>query len=1611
MEPFELKLQQVNYIQDNQFPQNDLDSFSDVIHYDYHLPPSVHTTGVYSSTNVLASPIAAFADTTGNKIQQRPANVFFQPSKVKVTQIYNQSVWSEVPVCTPPHAHFLVNPDEKYHSSTSLPSTPVTQSDIRTLLQVSSNTNSVRKHLHKKFSELTFRMSEKGDNQCPPGDEQNVAAFETVAEALRLQWSVIGNKNITPASPEVVAQIVAEAEKKLKAQKEATNVQNSGHPLAKEDISATAQASSISPGLVFQSFSQSPPLQIGSLATSRSPVAPMLEISSDQRQPLKSSSFDPASVSKELFRQIPASIVASKDKKGWFGGDANVSKSVQGDVKMGSKLDPSHPQKLKISGTESNHGPVLTSSLSDSGSMHTDSLQDDNMSVTSSSSELDMYNDRDTELFLKTLPPVKTVDLKDFMTPSRRDMRHSPPVKETSFQPITNLKKNTESAQESGYSSVYSPPSITSRDSVSKGVLNSENGSSYFTPKLTPIFQITPKAVTNFTSPQIKPSSKKDSSKDMNHSSAQVEELLKEKANLEGQLEMLTFEAQSTLQERAELQAQLASLKLKNINTKGQQKDEASSSLLANVESLKQVRISLEQSLVETKRQLEEKAEEARSLLEELKQSQEISDKFQSRIKELRDEIKSRDMTIQALKNKIAELYVEVQTSLQSKMEADNEARSAKSDLVSLQNARQWYQQQLQTATQARSELQHELTNLQAQAVSQGSIIERLRAENTRLRQQLSETQQRALKEKELLARQLETIQADMMDREATFQEIQRERSFLEDTFATKIQTVEEEKSRIGALMQMTSDMDAQLERANNDLKKKQSLIFTLENEQMDLMKKLTLSQESLIEKDKTIEELEQKLIEVESRLNAFQNSLVGKDVDILKLKEEKAAAEIALKSALEEKRAVDTALESLKHDMGRVEKSFKQMKLELNTKSTELEQLRSDNNESQTELERLRQIFENKKRTLDNTTKEHEIKSAQINELQTQKVSLDSEVILLRDKVSGLESMFQNATKEKEFLDMELTATREKLTKIQQVSVPHKEEETLQKSEVVPETFSMEFRKLEEENTQLKEQLAQIEKSTKKENTKYKARIAKLNSDLKALQGELTDRQQSFDTNVALLSSKLREVISDKEKLETELDMAHKKYELSMMEQQDQISVELQNLASELEQSRLQKQSLESQLRELQSVRELEIHHYQQELSSLQEEITRIQQEQADNTAAEEENQKLALELEKERGRLAGLTQSNATLKQHVSQLEDALAQRESALVDIHSHLSQSTKEREQEEHSYIKRIQILEENLQNEKDSQRDLRKQIGVKITDNKKLKRQNESIKSEQEQLRQDVQQAKQDIGTLQSELDTNKQVQVNLQNQAKTMETENKSIKRELERVQQQLADNMAREPVIQEQIQSLQFQLSLKCSDLEAAQEHLRLSEERQQTEMNSIKQALLEKNSEIEELRSELATTRHDKLSQQAKMAELRSALKSSVQYHKMLRKLSSMKNNSISDLNVELPPLPFDLEDMDKLLLDTAVRALESKPLDNLQSCLSKLRMEITGLQSQLESHTTTIETSANNWSQLENQVKELNHVIQTIANTTMSTATTTSIAAAAVEAADRSTRVIEL
>lgn len=809
-------------------------------------------------------------------------------------------------------------------------------------------------------------------------------------------------------------------------------------------------------------------------------------------------------------------------------------------TEKGSWLNPSLPK-------DENSGRVkhLGDPTSDQGS-------EDNQSVSSAASELEAIQ-TDTERFLKSLPPYKMINVNDIVLKDQSQTTSDLTVNETSFRPVKPVSQNTNTNHDQSsdlYTSQLTDSGIDSvalqeTSHVSMVTSTPKRFSDIDLPHVGPLFN---KVINEPT-----PSRIVHESADKSIKSAELDAVLREKAKLEGKLEMLTEEAQTTLQERAELQAQVSSLRIKMKSLEDKSKHSEVDAMKMELEKARTSRSILEQSLASAQKFLDEKVMETKGLNEELTISQETNDKMHSKVKELRDDIRAKEVTIQALKNKIAELYVEVQSVLQSKMETESEMRSAKSDLNSLLNTKVWYQQQLQSAHEARSKLQHELTMLQGQAASQGSIIERLKTDNAKLRQQMKESQQKALKDKEMLAKHLETIELDMMEREAAFQDIQRERTLLENTFDAKMQSVDDEKSRIQNLIASNNDLDARLEKAQSDLKKKQNQIFNLENEQIEMMKKLTLSQESLVERDTTIEEQQQKLLEVESQLSSFHKTLMAKDSEILQLKEEKAATEIQLKAALEEKTTVDKALENLRTDMGKVEKSFRSMKQELSNKSAEIDQVQKEKHALTMQIEESTKCVEVEKQKAEVSMTEN--KSQMLEKLELQKSRYEDRIKELHNNVQSLEELNVVSSKDNEKLQTELSQTQLKLKDTETQLKNLKQEIDLTKGA----GDGIASQELINENEKLKITIDNLEKQAQKEVSNQKEKNERLETDFNTLKTELTNRQTAFEANVDMLSSRLREVTSEKDKLETELDMAKKKYEISIMEHQGQVNVELQ--------------------------------------------------------------------------------------------------------------------------------------------------------------------------------------------------------------------------------------------------------------------------------------------------------------------------------------------------------------------------------------------------------------------------------------------------------------------
>ena len=430
-----------------------------------------------------------------------------------------------------------------------------------------------------------------------------------------------------------------------------------------------------------------------------------------------------------------------------------------------------------------------------------------------------------------------------------------------------------------------------------------------------------------------------------NNLKQEVATLRRVRAHLEGKVEILEGETRVAIKERSEVQSHLAAimtqLKSQESNTKNIVGER--SALAADLETLKQNRHRLELVVMDAQKLIEEKDHDLRTLHEDLKISHSAGDKLQEKMKGFRQQLQARDETVQALKNKVAELYVEFQTTKQGKILVENELGSVQSTVKSLIDAKEWYQEQLKQSQMNKGKLQQELSRIQSESITSVTLIERLKADNVRIKHAMNEQQQRALQEKEMLARHLEAIEGDMMERESAYTQIQQERESIEA--AMKVEEERLRKSEVDA--SVTED----LKKLKNELRRKQAQVNVLEHEQSELVKRLTLAQESILERDRTIDSLNQKQVEVDVGFRQALSELLSRDEDILKLKNERNSLQIELNSTKEEKESFDNALHTIKDDMGKVEKSFRQMKLELAGRTDELTKTQNVNEELNRQL------------------------------------------------------------------------------------------------------------------------------------------------------------------------------------------------------------------------------------------------------------------------------------------------------------------------------------------------------------------------------------------------------------------------------------------------------------------------------------------------------------------------------------------------------------------------------------------------------------------------------------------------------------------------------------
>ncbi|ETE63184.1 Golgin subfamily A member 3 [Ophiophagus hannah] len=443
-------------------------------------------------------------------------------------------------------------------------------------------------------------------------------------------------------------------------------------------------------------------------------------------------------------------------------------------------------------------------------------------------------------------------------------------------------------------------------------------------------------------------------------------QVLKEKMRLEGQLEALSVEANEALKEKAELQAQLAAvqMKLQTLMEHSQTSQQKQDSLNSEVATLKQSCWELERAMAELQTTLETKNAGLVASHNDLQLAEEQYQRLMGKVEDLQKNVLGKDSMVHDLRQQLSSLQSQLQQVELDRASLTGKLKSSQAEISSLQKVRHWYQQQLTVAQQARIRLQSDMANIKAKAqlqakspfnlkqrrpqsltlkswelissdvskyspfshstlfpqagqMTQVGLLEHLKLENVTLSHQLTETQHRSIKEKERIAAQLQNIEADMLDQEAAFLQIQEAKSMVEDDLQRKLEEFEEEKEQLQKMADSAAALEQELEKVKLTLQQRDLQVETLQQEQLDLMRQLTSTQETLQTRDQTVGELQVRYDELEARLAELQGEAASKDDSIRYLQNEKIVLEVALQVA---KAGQEGLKESIQHLGGHTE-------------------------------------------------------------------------------------------------------------------------------------------------------------------------------------------------------------------------------------------------------------------------------------------------------------------------------------------------------------------------------------------------------------------------------------------------------------------------------------------------------------------------------------------------------------------------------------------------------------------------------------------------------------------------------------------------------------------
>ncbi|KAM4707110.1 golgin subfamily A member 3 [Discoglossus pictus] len=1062
-------------------------------------------------------------------------------------------------------------------------------------------------------------------------------------------------------------------------------------------------------------------------------------------------------------------------------------------------------------------------------------------------------------------------------------------------------------------------------------------------------------------------------------------QVLKEKMRLEGQLESLSVEASQALKEKTELQAQLAAVNTKlqaelDQNQSSQQKQE---SLSTEVISLKKSCLDLERAMADLQNSLEAKNGSLVSLSNDLQMAEEQYQRLMGKVEELQRTIIQKDNTVHDLRQQTVSLQYQLQQVQLDRTTLTNKLKASKTEISSLQQAREWYHQQLTLAQEARVRLQSEMANIQVGQMTQAGVLEHLKIENVTLSHQLTETQHKSIKEKERIAVQLQSIEADMLDQEAAFHQIQEAKSMVEEDLQRKLEEFEEEKVQLQKLADSATALEREIEQVKLTLQQRDLQLEALQQEHLEIMRQLTITQGSLHTKDQSLSDLQIRYDELVAQLTELQSEASSKDDTIQYLQNQKIVLEVALQTAKVEQEGLDKGVKELEEGTEVTEEVLRNLRQDLAVKSSQVETLQQENASLRKQAQKVKEQFLQQKVMVEAYRRDASSKDQLITELKTTKKKLDSELKVLRRELVKLQGEKSAGELDQARIRKEMVQLQEQIEELES----HFQEAQKDRDDMESRLQALQFDRdqltaLTQDNAALRQQVEMMQNEAKNAITEQKQRMKRLGSDLTSAQKEMKVKHKAYENAVGILSRRLQEALTAKESAEVELS----KLKAQVVEGVNSRAFQekIQGLQNELQAVSHNKAMLERELQEVISLTSQELEEYREKVLELEDELQESRGFRRKIKRLEEVNKKLTLELEHERGKVTGLGQSNAALREHNNILEAALAKREADLVQLNLQVQAVLKRKEEEDKQMKELVVALQEALEKEKVKVSSLAEQVAAAKAEAAHNRRHYRAAALELSEVKKELQAKELLVQALQAEADKLQSQDETHSHELSEFQQQLAEARSQLQMLQNELDDQMSKKPMVNQEVEDLKWEVDQKEHEIQTLKQQLDMTEQRSQKEIDGVQILLQNLKAELEVVRDDLTMTQKDKFMLQAKISELKNSMKTLLQQNQQLKldirpgrikKRKELKGDVTSSnpvTPVKIPDCPVPASLLEELLKPPS--AISKEPLKNLNSCLRQLKQEMDSLQRQMEEHTITVHESMTSWNQIEGQLQDL-------------------------------------